>query len=181
MRCFNQTLGFLFFFCTSARPSFQLVIFFVPHVLAFQRHDYLLMVQLLGGNVSPCQCVALSRDIAVVQVQISVLRINQFKSDNSNQTWLCSRRGASLPAKRTLNSHLPFVLQKILLLNLVWMFYFISQLNQTDRGSFETLIIQFLPSLTITILNIVVPQIFKIIVKIEQYTPQGQIKMNIFR
>lgn len=43
------------------------------------------------------------------------------------------------------------------------------------------LLVEFLPSLTITALNGIVPLIFGIVVKAENYTPEGTIKITLIR
>ena len=43
------------------------------------------------------------------------------------------------------------------------------------------LIVQFLPSLAITVLNVVVPLFFEAIALVEKYMPQNRIKITIFR
>ena len=50
-----------------------------------------------------------------------------------------------------------------------------------NLGRFLVLGIQFLPSLTITILNIIVPFIFQKIVEVEDFSPNFEVKLPIFR
>ena len=59
-------------------------------------------------------------------------------------------------------------------------------LQLLDRGDVQdndilTLFVQFLPSVTITGLNIIVPVFFNGIVSFEKYAPDTELKVNIFR
>lgn len=53
--------------------------------------------------------------------------------------------------------------------------------SKTDNDAFVVLLVEFLPSLTITALNGIVPMIFGIVVKAENYTPEFMIKITLIR
>ncbi|XP_056020162.1 transmembrane channel-like protein 7 isoform X4 [Ostrea edulis] len=53
--------------------------------------------------------------------------------------------------------------------------------NKTTNDNIVVLLVEFLPSLTITALNGIVPLIFGIVVKAENYTPEGTIKITLIR
>nr|UYL70871.1 Tmc487a [Platynereis dumerilii] len=55
-----------------------------------------------------------------------------------------------------------------------------NQVNQ-DKSKARRLLIQYLPSITITALNIIVPQLFRIIVSLEDYTFENEVKITIAR
>ncbi|XP_061181691.1 transmembrane channel-like protein 7 isoform X2 [Saccostrea echinata] len=63
-----------------------------------------------------------------------------------------------------------------------WVTEFLAEPNsRTDNDNFVILLVEFLPSLTITALNGIVPLIFGIVVKAEDYTPEFTIKITLIR
>ncbi|ESO89008.1 hypothetical protein LOTGIDRAFT_228950 [Lottia gigantea] len=53
--------------------------------------------------------------------------------------------------------------------------------KKEDLGEFLNLVIEFLPSLTITLLNVIIPLIFSYIVTPEDYSPVFELKITLFR
>nr|XP_023027754.1 transmembrane channel-like protein 7 [Leptinotarsa decemlineata] len=53
--------------------------------------------------------------------------------------------------------------------------------NQTDLSKFEQLFFQFLPSLSIVSLNMIIPVLFKFLISFEKYTPPAEIKYSLIR
>lgn len=51
----------------------------------------------------------------------------------------------------------------------------------TSADRFVQLLVEFLPSLTITGLNVVCPIVFGILVKLESYTPSVEIQLMLIR
>lgn len=52
---------------------------------------------------------------------------------------------------------------------------------KTNNDAIIVLLVEFLPSLTITALNGIVPLIFGLVVKAENYTPEFTIKITLIR
>ncbi|XP_044728991.1 transmembrane channel-like protein 7 [Chrysoperla carnea] len=49
------------------------------------------------------------------------------------------------------------------------------------NGNLENLILQFLPSMSIVALNIVIPILFRFLIKFEKYTPEYEIRLSLVR
>ena len=66
----------------------------------------------------------------------------------------------------------------------MYMYFGLFQLLETEsvkNSSFLTLLVEYLPSFVITGLNVILPLVLEKIVLIEDYSPEYEVKITIFR
>ncbi|XP_013380167.1 transmembrane channel-like protein 7 isoform X2 [Lingula anatina] len=55
------------------------------------------------------------------------------------------------------------------------------EITNRNTDDFVSLLLQYLPSITITLLNIIVPEIFNRIIMVEKYSPEFEIRLSLIR
>ena len=65
--------------------------------------------------------------------------------------------------------------------HLDWFIFLSVQLQEQDLNEIVALIVQYLPYLTITVLNFAIPIVFQKIVHYEDYAPDLALRITLFR
>lgn len=82
---------------------------------------------------------------------------------------------------RKINMKNPTVVRLSKLILIIFKFYKQYLATEASSGSVVILLVEFLPSLTITLLNVIIPLLFEVLVKAEDYTEEFVIKITLVR